>query len=250
MTSLFFSESWLTRRQQFDLACRSQPILGTIDRNATCHICYKLIIASTWAPPYRARVLRIILNNKPAFWLLLSVPALLMVRGYLSGDVIAMDMLHPTGEWAARLMIFAMMLSPLLSLLGPKPWLNWLVQRRRAIGVASFVYALLHLLFYIVDMGTIQPMLAELLDIGIWPGWAAMLLFVPLAMTSNEASMRWLKARWKKIQRLVYPAAVLVLIHWIYIHNEAGAALVHFVPLILVVALRFFRPRKNIPKGI
>lgn len=195
-------------------------------------------------------MLRIILNNKLAFWLLLSVPALLMLRAYLSGEVIAMDMLHPTGEWAAWLMIFAMMLSPLLSLLGPKPWLNWLVQRRRAIGVASFVYALLHLLFYIVDMGTIQPMIAEFWDIGIWPGWAAMLLFVPLAMTSNEASVRWLKARWKKIQRLVYPAAVLVLIHWIYIHNEAGAALVHFLPLILVVALRFFRPRKNVPKGI
>ena len=64
-------------------------------------------------------MLRIILNKKPTFWLLLAIPALLMLRRYASGDVIAMDMLHPTGEWAARLMIFAMVLSPLVSLLGP-----------------------------------------------------------------------------------------------------------------------------------
>ena len=190
-------------------------------------------------------MLQIILNKKLVFWLLLAIPAAFMLRGYWSGEVIAMDMLHPTGEWSARLMIIAMMLSPLVALLGPKPWLNWLVQRRRAIGVASFLYALLHLIFYLIDMAAVEPILAEFWDIGIWPGWAAMLLFVPLAITSNDASMRALKAGWKRLQRLVYPAALLVLIHWIFIHNEAGAALVHFVPLIALVTARFFLTRKR-----
>ncbi|HNW19491.1 MAG TPA: ferric reductase-like transmembrane domain-containing protein, partial [Sphingorhabdus lacus] len=164
--------------------------------------------------------MRIILNKKPTFWLLLAIPALLMLRRYASGDVIAMDMLHPTGEWAARLMIFAMVLSPLVSLLGPKPWLNWLVQRRRASGVAAFAYSVLHLLFYLIDMGNLDDILAEFWALGIWTGWAAMLLFVPLAVTSNDASMRKLKVGWKQLQRLVYPAAVLVLVHWIFIHNN------------------------------
>ena len=193
--------------------------------------------------------MRIILNKKPTFWLLLAIPALLMLRRYASGDLIAMDMLHPTGEWAARLMIIAMVLSPLVSLLGPRPWLNWLVQRRRALGVAAFVYSVLHLLFYLIDMGNLEDILAEFWALGIWTGWAAMLLFVPLALTSNDSSMRRLKAGWKQLQRLVYPAAVLVLVHWIFIHNNLIPALVHFVPLVLLVAARFFLSPKPQPKG-
>ena len=84
-------------------------------------------------------MLRIILNNKGAFWALLCLPALLILQRYASGELIAMDMLHPTGEWSARFMIVAMALSPLLALLGPRPWLIWLIQRRRALGVAAFV---------------------------------------------------------------------------------------------------------------
>ncbi|WP_295494833.1 ferric reductase-like transmembrane domain-containing protein [Sphingorhabdus sp. EL138] len=194
-------------------------------------------------------MLRIILNKKPTFWALLCLPAVLMMRPYLFGDVIAMDMLHPTGEWSARFMIAAMVLSPLSSLIGPRPWLSWLIQRRRALGVAAFGYATLHLIFYVIDMGNLDDMLAEFWALGIWTGWAAMLLFVPLAMTSNDASMRALKAGWKRLQRLVYPAAVLVLVHWIFIHNNLGPALVHFVPLVLLVAARYFLPNRPNFKG-
>jgi sulfoxide reductase heme-binding subunit YedZ len=194
-------------------------------------------------------MLRIILNKKPTFWALLCLPAILMMRPYVFGDVIAMDMLHPTGEWSARFMIAAMVLSPLLSLIGPRPWLSWLIQRRRALGVAAFGYAILHLIFYIIDMGNLDDMLAEFLALGIWTGWAAMLLFVPLAVTSNDASMRMLKAGWKRLQRLVYPAAVLVLVHWIFIHNNLGPALVHFIPLVLLVAARYFRTNRPNFKG-
>jgi len=195
-------------------------------------------------------MLRIILNKKPTFWALLCLPGLLMMRAFWFGDAIAMDMLHPTGEWSARFMIFAMLLSPLLSLLGPKPWLAYLIQRRRALGVAAFGYAVLHLIFYIVDMGSIDDILAEFLALGIWTGWAAMLLFVPLALTSNDASMRYLKEGWKKLQRLVYPSAVLVLVHWIFIHNNLGPALVHFIPLVLLVAARYFLPLNRNFKGV
>ena len=194
-------------------------------------------------------MLRIILNKKPTFWALLCLPAMLMMRPYVFGDVIAMDMLQPTGEWSARFMIAAMVLSPLLSLIGPRPWLSWLIQRRRALGVAAFGYAILHLIFYIIDMGNLDDILAEFWAIGIWTGWAAMLLFVPLAVTSNDASMRALKAGWKRLQRLVYPAAVLVLVHWIFIHNNLGPALVHFIPLVLLVAARYFLANRSIFKG-
>jgi sulfoxide reductase heme-binding subunit YedZ len=108
---------------------------------------------------------------------------------------------------------------------------------------------MLHLIFYIIDMGNLDDMLAEFLALGIWTGWAAMLLFVPLAVTSNDASMRALKAGWKRLQRLVYPAAVLVLVHWIFIHNNLGPALFHFIPLVLLVVARFFLPKRPNFKG-
>ena len=51
-----------------------------------------------------------------ALWLLLALPALAMIRGYASREALAMDLLHPTGETALRLMIVAMFLSPLIYL--------------------------------------------------------------------------------------------------------------------------------------
>ena len=199
---------------------------------------------------YRIAMLRTILNSRVLIWALLSIPALAMLIGYARGQVGAMELLHPTGEFSARLMIFAMMLSPLVALLGPKPWLGWLVKRRRYFGVAAFGYALLHLIFYVIDMETVADMLAEIGALGIWTGWLAMLLFVPLAFTSNNAAMRTLKARWKKLQRLVYPTSILVLIHWIFVHNNFGPALVHFIPLTLLIAVRAFRSPTPLDKGV
>lgn len=185
--------------------------------------------------------MRAILNNKPGFWLLLSLPAILLVSGWWQGRIDSMDMLHPTGEWSARLMIFAMVLSPLQSLLGPKRWLNWFMVRRRAIGVAAFSYAMLHLIFYLIDMGNLDDILAEWMAPGIWTGWAAFALMLPLALTSNDKSMRWLKGGWKRLQRLVYPAAVLTLLHWIWVHNSLTSALAHFIPLGLLLLARFIK---------
>lgn len=163
-----------------------------------------------------------------------------MIFGGSTGQVDASDLLHPSGEMSARLMIVAIALGPLMALFGPRSGLVWLVRRRRHFGVAAFAYAVLHLVFYIIDMGNIDDMLAEILAPGIWTGWLAFGLMLPLALTSNEAAVRALKAGWKQLQRLVYPVAVLTLLHWIWVHNNVGPALVHFVPLILVVAARFF----------
>lgn len=199
---------------------------------------------------YRTSMLRTILNSRMFLWALLSLPALAMLIGYGRGQVSALELLHPTGEFSARLMIVAMMLSPLVALLGPKPWLNWFVKRRRYFGVAAFGYALLHLAFYVIDMESVANMLAEIGALGIWTGWFAMLLFVPLALTSNNAAMRMLKAGWKKLQRLVYPTAILVLVHWIFVHNNLGPALVHFIPLTLLIAARAFLSPTPLNKGV
>ena len=131
-------------------------------------------------------------------------------------------------------MILAMAVSPLRVLFPKVRAFRWLMQRRRYLGVAAFAYALLHTVLYIVDMGTLKSMLGEFFAIGIWTGWAAFFIFVPMAVTSNDLAVRKLGRRWKGLQRLVYGAAILVLLHWVYVHNNQAAALAHFVPLALL----------------
>ena len=92
-------------------------------------------------------------------------------------------------------------------------------------------------------MGTFKAILAELPALGIWTGWLAFAIFIPLAITSNDAAQRYLASAWKSLQRGVYPAALLTLVHWIFVHNNLGPALVHFVPLAL---LETYRIRKTV----
>jgi len=70
--------------------------------------------------------------------------------------------------------------------------------------------------------------------------WGALIIFIPLAITSNNTMVRVLKSNWKTLQRLVYVAAVLTLVHWVFVHNNTGPALVHFVPLALAEAYRIY----------
>jgi len=190
-----------------------------------------------------------IFNHRFSLWALLALPAVAMLLGYGRGSAEAMDLLHPSGEMSARLMIIAIAISPLISILGPRKWLQWMAARRRALGVAAFAYAVLHLGFYIIDMGNVADMVAEALAPGIWTGWAAFILMMVPAILSNDASMRALKARWKQLQRFVYPAAILTLLHWIWVHNNLGPALVHFIPLALIVALRAFKSLPQAKQG-
>ena len=181
--------------------------------------------------------MRMLLNNKYSLWLLLALPAIAMLLGYMRGTADAMDLIHPSGEWSARLMIVAMMIGPALAVLGAHPVLQWFLRRRRYFGVGASLYALLHLIFYIMDMSNLDDMLAEIGAAGIWTGWVAFLLFIPLAMTSHDAAMHWLRSAWKRVQRLVYPAAVFTLLHWIWVHNSVNGAVVHFAPLAALYCL-------------
>jgi sulfoxide reductase heme-binding subunit YedZ len=180
-------------------------------------------------------------GSKPLLWALLAVPAALMTWSALQPEVVFEDLLHPSGEWSARLLILALMLTPLSQLLPRQGWVRWLLRRRRAFGVAAFGYGLLHLLFYLLEMRSLGDILAEIGALGIWTGWLAFLLLLPIALTSNDRAMRTLKAAWKRVQRLAYPAALLTLVHWMFIHDNLVAALANFVPLVLLQAWRITR---------
>ena len=90
-------------------------------------------------------------------------------------------------------------------------------------------------------MGSLEAILGEFLALGIWTGWLAMAIFVPLALTSTDSAVRRLGVNWKRLQQSVYVAAVATLLHWIFVHNNLGPAMVHFLPLAALEAYRIFR---------
>jgi sulfoxide reductase heme-binding subunit YedZ len=180
--------------------------------------------------------------GKAILWIVLAVPSVLMTNRYLTTPGIwPGDLLHPTGEWSARFLIVALMLTPLGQLFPSLHAIRWLVRHRRAFGVAAFGYAVLHLIFYVLDMETLAPMLAELGAPGIWTGWLALLCMVPPALASNDLAMRILRRNWKRVQRLAYPAAAATLAHWMLVHDGLASALVQFAPLVILQAIRLTR---------
>jgi len=85
--------------------------------------------------------------------------------------------------------------------------------------------------------------LDEFSQLGIWTGWIAFFIFIPMALTSNDAAVKALHQRWKLFQRWVYPAAVLTLVLWFFVSNYLGPVLVHFVPLAALEVYRVWHQR-------
>ena len=177
-------------------------------------------------------------------WALLALPAAGMLTEWSgsSDPRIAHELLHPSGEFAARFMIIAMMATPLTLLFRGWRGPRWLVRNRRYFGVAAFGYALLHTVLYIVDEGTLSRILGDIGAVEIWTGWMAFFIFIPLAVTSADYFVRTMGTAWKRLQRWTYAAAVLTLVHWASLHDwrSPGAALVHFAPLALLSLYRLW----------
>jgi sulfoxide reductase heme-binding subunit YedZ len=181
-------------------------------------------------------------SSRAIFWLLLAIPALLVLtRVAVEPEPWLADYIADTGLWSARLLIVALCLTPLRELAGPRRWVRWLIGNRRAIGVAAFFYLLLHLGFYVADMASLDAILDEALIPSMLAGWLGLAAMLPPALTSNEGSMRLLGRRWKKLQRLVYAAAVATLAHWLLVHDGRTEALLHFLPLAFLQSLRLVR---------
>lgn len=193
---------------------------------------------------------RSILKSPYFLWLLLSLPALSIAwQAATSADARVLHfLLHPTGEWSARLLIVSLMATPLMLLTKGAAWTRWLVRTRRYFGVAAFGYALLHVVFY-VWTESFDRILAEATHLDMFAGWVAFVVFMPLAATSFDAAVRAMGTRWKAMQRWVYLAAVATLLHWAALHNwnEPWGAVVQFAPLAMLSVYRvwwvWLRPR-------
>lgn len=170
-----------------------------------------------------------ILKSRPFLWLVLALPGLWIGwRWLMTPDEYGYGhAIGESGDWAAWLLMATLAVTPIKLMFRKQGWAIWLMRRRRDLGVASFVYAAGHTVMYLWKKGSLGLVLAELDQDFILVGWLALALFVPLAVTSNDLSMRMLKRSWKSLHRLVYPAAVLTFLHWVWSAFDPTTAWIH-----------------------
>ncbi len=121
-----------------------------------------------------------------------------------------------TGKPALVLLVLSLACTPLSAIFGLRQALKW----RRPLGLYAFFYAALHFLIFVgVDYGLDLSLLREALLEKRYAlaGSAALLLLLPLAITSTRGWMRRLGRHWKRLHRLVYPAGILAVVHYVWL---------------------------------
>lgn len=153
-------------------------------------------------------------------WLKLAAFLLLLAPGlYLAGQFQAdalgpkpiTALLHATGEWAVRILLFTLAVSPMRRI-G-----NWprLILIRRMLGLGVLAYALIHFSLYVIDqnfaLGTVAAEIARRFYLTI--GFVALVGLIVLGVTSTDGIIRRLGRRWTSLHRFIYPIAALGLVH-------------------------------------
>jgi sulfoxide reductase heme-binding subunit YedZ len=150
-------------------------------------------------------------------------------------------LLHRLGIWGLNFLLITLAITPLRLISG---W-NWLVRFRRMLGLFAFFYVFMHFLVYAgldqrFDLQAIFEDIAERPYITI--GFTALVLLIPLAITSTNGMMRRLGVRWKKLHRLVYLIAILGVWHFYWqIKLDTLEAVLYAAGLALLLGYRLWR---------
>lgn len=185
-----------------------------------------------------------VLSSRFFVWIVLFSPVVWLTWRYMSGALFYGEFIHVTGELSARVLMVTLAVTPLRRLFPKQRWTAWLLKQQRYLGLAAFAYALPHMIAYIVRLKDVQRILGESIEPGMLTGWLAMLIFVALAVTSNNASVRALGKRWKWLHRWVYLAAILTFLHWVLTAFDPLSGYVHAAILLGIQALRFIPKTK------
>jgi len=188
---------------------------------------------------------------KPVLFVLCTLPiAWLLARAFglgglgLGANPID-ELTDRLGEWGLRLLLATLCVTPLAVTLR-KPWIMGL---RRMLGLFAFTYLALHFLTWLVlDQWIDLPAIAA--DVVKRPyitaGFTAFVLLVPLAVTSTRGWMRRLGARWHRLHRLIYPAAVLGCTHfWWQVKADWREPAVYAALLAGLLGWRLLRARRR-----
>ena len=192
-------------------------------------------------PPGR-RAMRVI---RLGLFLLCAAPAGMLVAGGGLGNLgvnPVETLLNHTGVWALRFLVLTLAITPLRWLTGAA----WVVRLRRQVGLWAFFYAATHFTVYALFEHSLvlASILSDIVDRPfILVGMTALLLLLPLALTSTQGWIRRLGRHWKRLHWLVYPAAVLGVVHffWIIRANRWTEPLIYAGLVAVFLAWRAWR---------
>ncbi len=159
-------------------------------------------------------------------------------QGTLGPNVIE-SVLNQTGLLALVFLVGSLACTPLRLLLG---W-SWPARVRRLLGLLAFAYAVLHFLTYAVaDQGlALGPILEDIAKRPfITVGFVALVLLVPLAVTSTNASVRRMGfPAWQRLHRLAYVAAALGVVHFFWrVKKDTTEPLIYGLVLAALLGIR------------
>ncbi len=145
---------------------------------------------------------------------------------------------HSTGDWTLIFLLLTLSITPLRRLTGQ----HWLIRFRRMLGLFAFFYASLHFTTYIwLDkFFDVHDMVK---DIGKRPfitlGFTALVLLIPLAVTSTQRMIRRLGHRWGTLHRLIYVSAIAGVVHfWWSVKADTRRPGYYALVLALLLAFR------------
>jgi sulfoxide reductase heme-binding subunit YedZ len=154
---------------------------------------------------------------------------------------------HRYGELALQLIVAGLAVTPLRQWAG----LN-LMPFRRAIGVLAFFFVLAHFLVWaVLDVQRLSAIWADILERPyVTIGMAGFLLLIPLAVTSNNWAVRKLGGlQWRKLHKLVYPAALLGAVHYVWLAKGFQIEpLAYLFVIVGLLALRIRRPGARVAR--
>jgi len=153
--------------------------------------------------------------------------------------------IHHTGLWALRILLFTLAISPFTKLTHWTP----LMSIRRMSGLYAFTYAVVHLLLYFgLDREfSVAELWADILKRWyITLGMGALLLMLPLALTSTARAIRTLGARrWQRLHRLVYLVGGLGVLHfWLVVKGVQLEPIIYGVIFVILMLARLPRLRQ------
>ena len=155
------------------------------------------------------------------------------------------ELLHELGRWGLKFILLTLTITPLRRWTG---W-NWLIGFRRMLGLFAFFYVVLHFTVYaVLDQGLdIAAIFEDILKRPyITLGMAALLMLIPLAVTSTRGMMRRLGKRWQKLHRLVYIIAIAAVWHFYWqVKLDTLDATVYALILVGLLGTRVYYARRN-----
>ena len=175
-----------------------------------------------------------------ALYILCPLPALWLLWQGLTGGlgvepIKALE--HELGELALQRLIAGLCITPRRKLAGVN-----LLKFRRAVGLIAFLYVALHLLVWLaLDVQIPAQIWADIVKRPyITVGMLGFALLIPLALTSNNLSLRRLGGRrWRQLHRLTYGAVLLGALH--YMMLAKGFQIEPLVYLTVVLGLLALR---------